>query len=98
MIKNQFDAFGMPDGPSIGNTLRQAVLERNYKLRSKMQDARGLHTDSRCALSIPELDYYVLLQRFPDLASPDAATKTSAWKKFIRSPLSEPYRLARRTL
>jgi hypothetical protein len=43
-------------------------------------------------LTIPELDYYVLLARFPDLASQDAEIKTRAWKKFARDPASLPYR------
>jgi hypothetical protein len=43
-------------------------------------------------LTIPELDYYVLIHRFPDLQSLDAEIKTRAWKKFARDAASLPYR------
>ena len=49
-------------------------------------------------LSIPELDYYVLLERFPDLKSPDAEIKRKAWIKFANSPVGEKYRDKRRQL
>lgn len=43
-------------------------------------------------LSIPELDYYILLERFPDLKSTDAAIKRQAWIDLANSPLGEKYR------
>lgn len=43
-------------------------------------------------LSIPELDYYVLLERFPDLKSPDAEIKRKAWIKFANSEVGAKYR------
>lgn len=46
-----------------------------------------------CALSIPELDYRVLLQRFPELNSKDHEEKRKAWLKFAKSPESKPYRV-----
>ncbi len=47
------------------------------------------------ALSIPEYDYFILQIRFPELASRDAGVRLAAWKRFIASPLSEPYRVHR---
>ncbi len=49
-------------------------------------------------LSIPELDYYVLIERFPELKSLDAEIKRKAWIKFANSPLAEQYRDKRRKL
>jgi hypothetical protein len=49
-------------------------------------------------LSIPELDYYVLLERFPQLKSLDAEEKRKAWIEFANSPLGEQYRDKRRKL
>lgn len=46
-------------------------------------------------LSIPELDYYVIVQRFPDLRSADPEIKRKAWMTFKNDPASEPYRIYR---
>lgn len=42
-------------------------------------------------LCIPELDYYVILARNPDLKSKDHETRTRAWRKFMDSPEALPY-------
>lgn len=95
-MSSPFHLFGLPAGPSTGNRGRASHLDRLQRIREgtlpkpKTPDFAGLE------LSIPELDYYCLLERFPDLKAPDNATKLAAWKKFIRSPLSEPYRIHRR--
>lgn len=44
------------------------------------------------AVMIPPLDMQVLLTLMPDLNSPDQATHDAAWRKFIASPASAPYR------
>lgn len=97
-IGNQFQRFGFPDGGThTGNRQRAAHLKRLEQMRSgyrpgpnnKLGWAGGL-------LSIPELDYYVLTHRFPDLSSPDHEIKRRAWLKFFNSSLSEPYRMQRR--
>lgn len=44
-------------------------------------------------LSIPELDYYVIIERFPDLKSPDAEIKRKAWIKFANSEVGQLYRV-----
>lgn len=46
----------------------------------------------RPELEIPALDLHFLKKANPDLASLDAATKTKAWKKFLASDASLPYR------
>lgn len=88
----QFARFGLPGGPGRGNPLRAAVLEFNKRLRNGDGSA-GKHDFGHVVLQIPELDFYILRERFPDLAAPDGETRLRAWKKFLRDPLSEIYRV-----
>ncbi len=46
----------------------------------------------RCELTIPQLDYQRLIKAYPALNSHDTVEQTTAWKRFLRSPESEPYR------
>ena len=55
-----------------------------------VRDRDGL---GRLALTIPPGDYQALRRANPDLASSDAKVRTAAWKKFMRSPESLPYRV-----
>ena len=84
--------FGFPAGPSTGNPGRSRLLNYLSDMRSGRAPAARKLEWGAALLTIPELDYYVLLQRFPDLASRDAEIKTRAWKKFARDPASLPYR------
>lgn len=43
-------------------------------------------------LTIPQLDYQRLMKAYPALNSFDTVEQTKAWKRFLRSPESEPYR------
>lgn len=92
---SQFNRFGLPPGPSRGNPGRAAHLEMLNNRRSGYDPTKPNPAldFGQVMLSIPELDYYVIINRFPDLASPDAETKTRAWKKFARDDASLPYRL-----
>lgn len=47
-------------------------------------------------LEIPVGMLYFLKRRFPDLDSPDSMIKTAAWKKFLASPMSKPFRTRNR--
>jgi hypothetical protein len=47
-------------------------------------------------LSIPFEDYLALQVKYPELASPDGQIKTRAYKRFMASPESKPYRLRER--
>lgn len=89
---SQFKRFGLPQGPARGNPDRALHLKQLADIRSGRQDAPQKMDFGAVLLSIPELDYYVLLQRFPDLAAPDAEIKLRAWKKFAKDPASLPYR------
>jgi len=46
----------------------------------------------RLALQIPEDHYEVLSMLFPDIQNPDATVKTLAWKEFMASEYSTPYK------
>ncbi len=69
---------------------RNAVLEATKQRRNEgvMQDAPF----GRCELTIPQLDYQRLIRAYPALNSHDTVEQTKAWKRFLRSPESEPYR------
>lgn len=90
---SQFRMFGLPtDGTKKGNAYRREVLNLNKEIRNSIEPLGHLPWGSSM-LQIPELDYYVLIRRFPELNSPDAEIKTKSWDKFARSTASEPYRV-----
>lgn len=47
----------------------------------------------RVELEIPTLQLDKLKRRYPDLGSPDSGIKLKAWKTFLRSAESRPYRV-----
>lgn len=91
MPESPFKRFGLPAGTVGGNPDRARVLSENKILRESggapMQDFGAVE------LRIPELDYYIIRERFPDLKSPDAEIRTRAWKKFLADPRSEIYKV-----
>jgi len=68
------------------------ILETTAELQKcePMQDREGL---GRWALSIPFLHWVELRRKYPELASPDAAIKSRAYARFMRSAESIPYRV-----
>lgn len=69
---------------------RTAVLENTKRRRIEK-----INVDApfgRNMLTIPQLDYQRLIKFYPALNSHDTVEQTKAWKKFLRSPESEPYR------
>jgi len=89
---SQYRMFGFPSGTKKGNKERREVLQRNQSLRN-LANPLGHQDWGSSVLNIPELDFYVLCKRYPDLMSPDAEIMTRAYEKFLRSPESEPYRI-----
>ena len=88
------------DGMAYGELLqpgRQAILERNAELR-KNPDALQHLESMGLELTIPEVDYYILQQKYPELKSSCATTRSLAWAKFMRSSESDPYRVRPRVL
>jgi hypothetical protein len=90
--EHQFKKFGFPDGTKKGNAGRKEILNLNKELRN-LTDPLGHSPWGSIILQIPELDFYVLVKRYPDLMSPDAEISTRAYDKFLRSPESLPYRV-----
>lgn len=92
MAESPFKRFGLPGGPDMGNRVRAAVLRHLANMRSGNAPAATKLGFAGHLLTIPELDYYVLTERFPDLKSQDAEIKLRAWKAFANSELGEKYR------
>jgi hypothetical protein len=74
---------------------RTPILESVAALRNEggANDTEGL---GRWALSIPFEDWLRLREKYPELASKDAKTKSRAYLRFMRSPESEPFRVRER--
>jgi hypothetical protein len=90
--RSQFKLYGFPSGSKKGNAGRKEVLNLNKELRN-LTNPLGHQPWGSTILQIPELDFYVLVKRYPDLMSADAEISTRAYDKFLRSPESEPYRV-----
>jgi hypothetical protein len=72
-------------------TNRAQILEsvrdiRNNRLTRRLDWARPV-------LCIPELDLMQLRAKYPELNSRDPLERTLAWKRFIASSESQPYRV-----
>lgn len=92
MAGSPFARFGLPAGPATGNRGRSSHLEFLQRLRTEQPKLPDLDCGA-AMLSIPELDYYVLLERFPDLKSPDTEIKRRAWIKLANSEVGRIYRV-----
>jgi hypothetical protein len=71
---------------------RGLILQRNAKLRAEPGALRDL-SFGRLALSIPYDDWKALRARYPELGARDVATRSAAWRRFIASSESLPYRV-----
>lgn len=96
---SQYKRYGLPADHALrrqAHTRRHGILKALQAIRDgnapKPREAGSL---GRVALAIPELDFWVLVRRFPDLNSLDAEIQHKAWIKFLRSPLSQQYRVSR---
>jgi hypothetical protein len=94
-IGKTFNEVILSDAPASGNKLRRQILETNQSVRDAKEQMGHLESGS-LVLQIPELDYYVLLHRFPELNSTDPTENKNAWNKFLCVPESEPYRVRKR--
>lgn len=87
--------FVEPDGTmSVGTTQpgRAAILARNARARIEkpLRDVEGL---GRMLLNIPFVDRERLRHELPELDSHDSATRNEAWRKFIASDASLPFKV-----
>lgn len=74
---------------------RRPILEFVKQIRTAGDVLRPL-SFMGWELSIPENDYFPLLQKYPELNSQDAELRTRAWKKFMASSEAEQYRVHHR--
>jgi hypothetical protein len=75
---------------------RNEILENNLRLRNE-PDAIEHKESMGWELSIPEVDFYHLIDIYPDLNSSDKDTRERAWKRFLGSSEADPYRVRDRT-
>ena len=84
----------------VGVPNRKAILEGNQRMRDGRdpgpRNFGGSGGFGRVALRIPEFDYPFIKAMFPDIGSPDGTVKAKGWEAFMRSPLSEPYKVDRK--
>lgn len=73
-------------------TDRIAILQDVQGMRNAgvVQDREGL---GRWALTIPNVDYSALVEKYPELQAPDNDVRQHAWRLFLASDESAPYRV-----
>jgi len=74
---------------------RSAHIEHMKRRQLEPEHTRKLEW-GKFALSIPPNDYHKLLATIPELKCWDKDIRTKAWKKFIASDASRPYRVYER--
>ena len=77
---------------AITQPSEDAILRDNAELRKNPGALRKLEA-MEWALQIPTLNYHALVKANPLLTHTDAHIRTAAWKAFIASPASEPFRV-----
>ena len=88
LIGYEWDGYTVTRG--IFQPRAAATLELNKELRKTTLSDGPV---GRWALSMNDIDRRALARLFPDINSPDAELRTKAWKRFMASPLSEPYKV-----
>jgi hypothetical protein len=76
---------------------RELILERNARLRNEPETLKNLDF-AGLQLTIPEIDWYILVRKYPDLKSTAQEVRRIAWQKFFASSESDPYRVRPRNL
>jgi hypothetical protein len=74
--------------------LNNADLQITINQEIKKHELRKLQTMG-WELCIPPADFQMIEMMIPALASKDAQERNEAWRDFINSELSEPYRVRR---
>ncbi len=81
-----------------GHLVQENTQPSRKQVLSEVQDRRNHPELMRklefgvAALTIPQLDFQRLCKIYPDLICPDGHTQTTAWRKFMASSESEPFR------
>ncbi len=68
------------------------ILQFNAELQKQPEALRKL-TSMGWELNIPELHYHRLVKKYPALGSVDSKERTEAWRKFLGTSESDPYRV-----
>lgn len=79
--------------PVMNTSIRSAILERNQALRNDNSNPINDLSFGRLTLSFPELDYWHIRKKWPDLFEGAIEDKKRALQRFMRSPESEPYKV-----
>lgn len=79
--------------PVMNKSIRGAILERNKQLRNDTNKPINDLSFGRVMLSFPEIDYWHIRKRWPDMFEGDALNRKRGLQKFLASPESEPYRV-----
>ena len=77
--------------PVMNKSIRGAILERNKRIRIE-QPLKKMDW-IRQEFSFPEIDYWRLRKKYPDLFEGAIEDRKRAATKFLKSPESEPYRV-----
>ena len=87
------DGTVMHTRPVMNTAIRGAILERNKRLRNDTSKPINDLSFGRLMLSFPELDYWHIRKRWPDMFEGTIEDKKRALQKFLRSPESTPYKV-----
>ncbi len=90
-IEIHTDGTMMYTRPVMSTNIRGAILERNKRLRIE-QPLKKLDW-IRQEFSFPDIDYWHIRKKYPDLFEGSIEDRKRAASKFLRSPESEPYRV-----
>ena len=81
-------------GQLIGESLQPGATRMLEGIQTIRDNRLAQSFDwGRSELEIPVLQLVKLKVKYPDLASPDSGIKLKAWKLFLRSAESLPYRV-----
>ena len=69
---------------------RETLLVNKELRKEKLHETK---LGMRPALRMEEVDRYTIAKLFPGINSADSKERSDAWTKFIKSPLSFPYRV-----
>lgn len=72
---------------------RQRILEFNRRKRLERQTNALPDHSGRVQFSMPELDYWAAVMKYPELRLGDGQQRHKAWQKFLNSPEGEKYKL-----
>lgn len=68
------------------------ILQANQEVRRNPDALRNL-SFAGLELRIPEIAYYALRKKYPELNSPDAEIRTKAWRRFLATSEADEYRM-----